>query len=147
MRFKNKINGIKNYLNEVFENLNIFIDKFSASKKEEIIEKVDSILRCYFEYIYLYCLFNKKMNNIIEELTYLSILLNLYNKTKLILKSDKTLFQLEKYVILLIQMLIYNDDFILPIDYINFVTEFWINQIIYITNDFSEGIFIDNKKK
>ena len=71
----------------------------------------------------------------------------MYNKTRLIFKSDKILFQLEKYVILLIQMLIYNDDFILPIDYINFATEFWINQIIYITNDFSEGIFIDNKKK
>ena len=71
----------------------------------------------------------------------------MYNKTRLIFKSDKILFQLEKYVILLIQMLIYNDDFILPIDYINFATEFWINQIIYITKDFSEGIFIDNKKK
>ena len=147
MRFKNKINGIKNYLNEVFENLNIFIDKFSASKKEEIIEKVDSILRCYFEYIYLYCLFNKKMNNIIEELTYLSILLNLYNKTKLILKSDKTLFQLEKCFILLIQMLICNDDFISSIDYINITTEICLNHIIYITNDLSEGIFIDDRKK
>ena len=147
MKFKNKINGIKKYLNQVLENLNIFIDKFSVSKREETIEKVNALLRCYFEYIYLNCIFNKKLDNINEILPYLSILVNLYNKTKLIFKSDRTLFKLEKCFFLLIQMLICNEDYILAINYINIITEICLYHIIYSTKDLSEGIFIDDKKK
>ena len=72
---KYKINSIKRYLNQIMENLNIFVEKLSF-KKEEIVEKMDNLLRCYFEYIYLYCIFNKKLGNTVNVILYLSYLLN-----------------------------------------------------------------------
>ena len=47
LKLKHKINSIKKYLNQVLENLNIFIEKFSVSKKDEVLEKVDNLLYCY----------------------------------------------------------------------------------------------------
>ena len=147
MKFKYEINSIKKYLNQVLDNLNIFVQKFSNSKQEEVIEKVDNLLYCYFEYIYLYCLFNKKLGNIIAIIPYLSYFLSLYNETKLIYKSDRTLFQLEKCFLLLIQTLISNKDYISSINNIDISTKICLNHIIYNIKDFSDGVFIDDKKK
>ena len=147
MKFKYEVNSIKRYLNQVLDNLNIFVQKFSNSKQEEEIEKVDNLLYCYFEYIYLYCLFNKKLGNIIAIIPYLSYFLSLYNETKLIYKSDSTLFQLEKCFLLLIQTLISNKDYISSINNIDISTKICLNHIIYNIKDFSDGVFIDDKKK
>ena len=143
---KYKINNIKRYLNQVMENLNIFVEKLSL-KKEEIIEKIDNLLRCYLEYIYLYCIFNKKLGNIINTISYLSFFINLYNKTKLIYKSGKTLYHLENCFILLCQMLISNKDFISTIHYIDTTIKICLNNIIFNIKDISDGVFIDDKKK
>lgn len=146
-KLKYKINSIKKYLNQVLENLIIFVEKFSVSKKDEVIEKVDNLLHCYFEYIYLYCLFNKKIGKIIEIITYLSFSVSLFNQTKLILKSNHTLFYLEKCILLVCQMLISNGNCILALNYINLATKICLHHLIYHINDFSDGIFIDDKKK
>ena len=147
IKLKHKIISIRKYLNQVLENLIIFVEKFAVSKKEEETEKVDNILRCYFEYIYLYCLFNKKIGNIIETITYLSNLVILYNETELIVKSDHTLFQLEKCFLLLCQMLISNRDHELGITYIDLTTKICLEHLIYNIKDLSDGVFIDDKKK
>jgi hypothetical protein len=147
MKMKHKVNGIKKYLNQVFENLNIFIQKFSVSKTDEALEKVDDLLHCYFEYIYLYCIFNKKIGNIMDTISYLSLFVTLYNETKLILKSNHTLIQLEKCFLLLIQMLISNDDFSSAINYINHTTNLCLEHLIDNVKDLSDGVFIDDKKR
>ena len=147
LKLKHKINSIKKYLNQVLENLNIFIEKFSVSKKDEALEKVDNLLYCYFEYIYLYCLFNKKLGNTIEIISYLSLFVTLYNQTKLILKSNHTLLQLEKCFLLFIQMLISNEDFTSAIDYINNTTNLCLDHLIYNVKDFTDGVFVDDKKR
>ena len=147
LKNKYKINGIKKYLNQVFENLNIFVTKFSILKKDEMLKKVDYLLGCYFEYIYLYCLFNKKLGNIILTISYLSSMLNLYNKTRLIYKSGKTLFNLEKCFILLCQMLISNKDFISSINYIDITIQICLHNLLYNVEDISDGVFIDYKKR
>lgn len=144
---KYKINSIKKYLNQVLENLNIFVTKFSMLKNDEFIEKVDYLLGCYFEYIYLYCIFNKKLGNIIVTISYLSFMLNLYNKTKLIYKSGKTILNLEKCFILLCQMSISNKDFISSIKYIDISIQICLQNLLYNVGDISDGVFIDDKKK
>ena len=147
VKLKHKINSIKKYLNQILENLNILIGKFSILKKEEYIEKVDNLLRCYFEYIYLYCLFNKRIGNTMEVISYLSLLITLYNETRLIIKSKHTLSQLEKCFLLLIQMLICNKDFTIAISYINLTNNICLKHLIYNVKDLSDGVFIDDKKK
>ena len=146
MKQKYKINSIKRYLNQIMENLNIFVEKLSF-KKEEIVEKMDNLLRCYFEYIYLYCIFNKKLGNTVNVILYLSYLLNLYKKTKLLYKSGKTLYHLENCFVFLCQMLISNKDFISSINYIDITIKICLNNLIYNIKDFSDGVFIDDKKK
>ena len=146
MKQKYKINSIKRYLNQIMENLNIFVEKLTFIK-EEIVEKIDNLLRCYFEYIYLYCIFNKKLGNTMNTISYLSYLLNLYKKTKLLFKSSKTLYQLENCFILLCQMLISNKDFISSINYIDTTIKICLNNLIYNIKDFSDGVFKDDKKK
>ena len=146
MKQKYKINSIKRYLNQIIENLNIFVEKLSF-KKEEIVEKMDNLLRCYFEYIYLYCIFNKKLGDTVNVILYLSYLLNLYKKTKLLYKSGKTLYHLENCFVFLCQMLISNKDFISSINYIDITIKICLNNLIYNIKDFSDGVFIDDKKK
>ena len=146
-KLKTNINSVKNYLNKVLKNLNIFVENFLVSNKKETIEKIDNLLRCYFEYIYLYCLFNKKIGNIMEIIPYMSFLVKLYKETKLIVKSDRTLFQLEKCFLLLNQLLISNRDYDNGINYINLATKICFEHLIYNSVDLSDGIFICDKKK
>ena len=147
MKTKYKISSIKRYLNQVLENLNNLVDKISMSKKEDIIEEVDHLLCYYFEYIYLCCVFNKKIGNTINTISYLSILLDFYNKTKLICKQGKTLYYLGNCFILLCQMFLSNKDFISAINYINTTIQICFNNLVYNVKDFSDGVFRDDKKR
>jgi hypothetical protein len=144
---KYKINSIKKYFKHVLENLNLFIEKYSASKDNEDIIKVDNLLHCYFEYIYLYCLFNKKLGKTKEIISYLSLLIRLYNETKLIFKSERTLSHLERCLILFCQILISNHDYLSAINYINIITKICLEHLVYNVEDLSEGVFIDDKKR
>ena len=144
---KYKINSIKKYFKHVLENLNLFIEKYSASKDNEDIIKVDNLLHCYFEYIYLYCLFNKKLGKTKEIISYLSLLIRLYNETKLIFKSERTLSHLERCLILFCQILISNHDYLSAINYINIITKICLEHLVYNVEDLSEGVFIDDKNR
>ena len=144
---KYKINSIKKYFKHVLENLNLFIEKYSTSKDNEDIIKVDNLLHCYFEYIYLYCLFNKKLGKTKEIISYLSLLIRLYNETKLIFKSERTLSHLERCLILFCQILISNHDYLSAINYINIITKICLEHLVYNVEDLSEGVFIDDKNR
>ena len=147
MKTKYKISSIKRYLNQVLENLNNLVEKISMSKKDDIIEEVDHLLCYYFEYIYLCCVFNKKIGNTINTISYLSILLDFYNKTKLICKQGKTLYYLGNCFILLCQMFLSNKDFISSMNYINITIKICFNNLVYNVKDFSDGVFKDDKKR
>ena len=82
-----------------------------------------------------------------DTISYLSFFVTLYNETKLILKSNHTLNQLEKCFLLLIQMLISNDDFTSAINYINHTTNLCLEHLIDNVKDLSDGVFIDDKKR
>ena len=147
MRLKYEINSIKKYLSQVLENLIVYVQKFSESQEDEVFEKTDNLLCCYFEYIYLYCLYNKKMGNIIEIISYLPFIIKLYNETKLILKSERTLSYLEKCFILLCQILICNEDYILAKDYIDTTVNICLYHLIFNIEDISDGVLIGDRKE
>ena len=147
MKFKNKINSIKKYLNLILDDLNLFIQKFSFQNDTDAVEKLDELLNCYFEYIYLYCLFNKKLGNIVEVISFLSLFINLYNKTFLIAKSEHTLSYIEKCFILLCQVLISNEDYLKAIYYIDITINICFKHLIYNSKDIEDGVFRGNKNE
>ena len=147
MRLKYEINSIKKYLGQVLDNLIVYVQKFPQSQKDEAFEKTDNLLHCYFEYIYLYCLYNKKIGNIIEVISYIPFIIKIYNQTKLILKSERTLSHLEKCLILLCQILICNKEQNLAIDYIDTTINTCLHHLLFNVKDVSDGVFIDDKKR
>ena len=109
IKLKHHINGIKRYLSYALNELNKF---FEDNEDINIIndeEMVDDLLYCYYDYIYLISFFNKILGNIIESISYLSFILRLNKETKLVVKSPKTFYKIEKCFILLSQILICND--------------------------------------
>ena len=147
MRLKYEINSIKQYLTQVLDNLIVYVQKFPESKEDEAFEKTDNLLHCYFEYIYLYCLYNKKIGNIMEVISYIPFIIKIYNETTLILKSERTLSHLEKCLILLCQILVCNKEHNLAIDYIDTTINICLHHLLYNVKDVSDGVFIDDKKK
>ena len=146
-KLKHHINNIKKYINQIPLELNYFIENFTDENTINEGDKIDYLIRCYFEYIYLYSFFNLKIGNVIEAITYLSFILRLNKETQYIVKAERTVSHIEKCFIFLSHMFIYNEDFYSAIDYLNLTMEMCLKHIIFETKDCNDGIFMGDKNK
>ena len=146
-KIKAHINSIKKYFNQILKEFNKFFQNNKESKIINDNEIVDSLMICYFDYIYYISFFHKKIGNMIESITYLSLVLKLYKETKLIAKSMRTIHKIEKCFIFLAQIFIYNEDYVSCIEYLNLAMDLCLKNIIYQTNDLLEGLFKGNKNQ
>ena len=146
-KIKTHINSIKKYFNQILKEFNKFFQNNKESKIINDNEIVDSLMICYFDYIYYISFFHKKIGNMIESITYLSLVLKLYKETKLIVKSMRTIYKIEKCFIFLAQMFIYNEDYASCIEYLNIAMDLCLKNIVYQTNDLLEGVFKGNNNQ
>ena len=146
-KIKTHINSIKKYINKISKEFNNLFKDNSDSKIANDIEFVDSLLLCYFDYIYYISFFHKKLGNMIDSITYLSLILRLYKETKLIVKSMRTIYKMEKCFIFLAQMFINNEDYYSCIEYLNIAMEICLKNVIYLTYDLLEGVFKGSKNQ
>ena len=146
-KIKHHISSIKKYLNQIPIEINYFFENFVDENTIYEGDKIDNILRCFYEYIYLYSFFHKKIGNFIESISFLSFIIRLQKETQSIVKSERTISHIEKCFILLCQNLIYNEDYFSTIEYLNLTMDICLNHIVYNTNDFIDGIFTGDKEK
>ena len=146
-KIKHHINSIKKYLNQIPIELKNFYDKFIDENIVKECDKIDYLIRCYFEYIYLYSFFNKKIGNMIESISFLSFIIRLFKETQFIVKKERTITYIEKTFILLIQIFIYNEDYSTAIEYLNLVMDTCLKHIVFDTKDLNDGIFMGDKEK
>ena len=145
-KIKHHINSIKKYLNQIPIELKNFYDKFIDENIVKECDKIDYLIRCYFEYIYLYSFFNKKIGNMIESISFLSFIIRLFKETQFIVKKERTITYIEKTFILLIQIFIYNEDYSTAIEYLNLVMDTCLKHIVFDTKDLNDGIFMGDKE-
>ena len=146
-KMKHHINSIKKYLNQIPIELNYFFENFIDENIIYEVDKIDYLIRCYFEYIYLYAFFNKKIDNTIESITFLSFILRLYKETQFIVKHERTISHIEKCFILLSYMFIYNEDYFSAFEYLNIAMDVCLKHIIFDTKDPNDGIYMGDKNK
>ena len=147
VKIKHNINNIKKYFNQVQINLNDFLENNFSSNDINDSEKIDDLIHIYFEYIYLCSFFHNKIGNYIESISYLSFVIRLYKETQNVVKSERTIFYIEKCFIFLIKLLIGNEDYFSAIEYSNMVMDICLKHIIYNTNDIRDGVFMGDKTK
>ena len=71
----------------------------------------------------------------------------MHKETQSVVKSERTISHVERCFILLCQNLIYNDDCLSCIEYLNLTMDMCKNHIIYNTKDLIDGIFTGDRKK
>ena len=146
-KIKHHIYGIKKYFNQIPIEFNKFYEKNKNIKIEEEPNMIDSLLLCYFEYIYLISFFHKKLGNVMDAITYLSFILRLFKETHLIVKTMGTIHKMEKCFILLTQMLINNEDYFSCFEYLNIAMDISLKNIIYQIKDVNDGVYHGDKKQ
>ena len=150
MRIKHHINTINKYFNIIPIELNNFLEINKNKQIHTNFEIINELLQCYLDYIFLISLFHYKLGNTIDTVAYLSFILRLYKKTKLIPKTKKVNIKLEICFIFLINILINNEDYSTAIEYIDIAMDLCHKDIIYQTKDLSDGVHKfdkDNKNK
>ena len=147
IKIKHHIYSIKKYFHQILSEFHIFLKNNDDSNIINNKEIIDSLLLCYFDYIFLISFFHKKLGNIIESISYLSLILRLYKETHLIVKSIETIYKMEKCFILLAQMLIYNEDYFSCIEYLNIAMNICLKNIIFQVSDLSDGVYKGDKSK
>lgn len=146
LKIKHYINNIKKYFSHIQMELNNFYENYIDSNSANDEDKVNDLLHLYFEYIYLYSFFHKKLGNFIESISLLSFVIRLYKETKLVVKKERTIMYIEKCFILLSQIYICNEDYFPAIDYLNTAMDLCFKHLIFDTRDVNDGIFLGDKK-
>ena len=144
-KLKYHIFKIKKYFNLIRTEFNTFFEYNQETKVINNIEMVNELILCYIEYIYLISFYHKKTGNIIESISYLSLILNLYKETKLFLRSSQAIYKIGKCFILLAQICINNEDYYSCIEYLNTAMDISLKNIIFLSYDLNDGIFIGDK--
>ena len=146
LKIKHYINNIKKYFSHIQNELNDFYEKYIDSNAVNDADKINDLLHLYFEYIYLYSFFHKKIGNFIESISLLSFVIRLYKETKVIVKKERTIMYIEKCFILLCQLYICNEDYVPAIEYLNIAMDLCFKHLIFDTKDINDGIFLGDKK-
>jgi len=145
VKIKHNINSIKKYFNHVQINLNDFLENHFDVSDVNNSEKIDDLIHIYFEYIYLCSFFYNKIGNYMESISCLSFAIRLHKETHNVVKSERTIFYIEKCFIFLIKLLIGNEDYSSAIEYSNLVMDICLKHIIFSTKDIGDGVFLGDK--
>ena len=147
-KIKTQISHCKKYLDLIKEEFNELFNNNETTIKKLLtnLEMVDQVILCYSEYIYISFLFNKRIGNFMESLNYLTLIINFYKETNLLIKSKSTLFYIQKCYILLCQILISNKDYLTAMDYLNDIIGICFKNILYCVDDINNGVSIGNNE-
>lgn len=146
LKIKHYINNIKKYFSHIQNELNDFYENYIDSNSFNDSDKINDLLHLYFEYIYLYSFFHKKIGNFVESISLLSFVIRLHKETKVIVKKERTIMYIEKCFILLSQIYICNEDYFPAIEYLNTAMDLCFKHLVFDTNDVNDGIFLGDKK-
>ena len=146
LKIKHYINNIKKYFSHIQNELNDFYEKYIDSNAVNDADKINDLLHLYFEYIYLYSFFHKKIGNFVESISLLSFVIRLHKETKVIVKKERTIMYIEKCFILLSQIYICNEDYFPAIEYLNTAMDLCFKHLIFDTKDINDGIYLGDKK-
>ena len=146
LKIKHYINNIKKYFSHIQNELNDFYENYIDSNSVNDLDKINDLLHLYFEYIYLYSFFHKKIGNLVESISLLSFVIRLHKETKVIVKKERTIMYIEKCFILLSQIYICNEDYFPAIEYLNTAMDLCFKHLVFDTNDVNDGIFLGDKK-
>ena len=146
LKIKHYINNIKKYFSHIQNELNDFYENYIDSNSFNDLDKINDLLHLYFEYIYLYSFFHKKIGNLVESISLLSFVIRLHKETKVIVKKERTIMYIEKCFILLSQIYICNEDYFPAIEYLNTAMDLCFKHLVFDTNDVNDGIFLGDKK-
>ena len=146
LKIKHYINNIKKYFSHIQNELNDFYEKYIDSNAVNDADKINDLLHLYFEYIYLYSFFHKKIGNFVESISLLSFVIRLHKETKVIVKKERTIMYIEKCFILLSQIYICNEDYFPAIEYLNIAMDLCFKHLIFDTKDINDGIYLGDKK-
>ena len=130
-RTKYHIMMIKKYLSKVLIEFNNFYNLNEIPMMQNNFELINDLLYCYLDYIWLISFFHKKLGNIIESISYLSYINELYNVTLLIPKTSQVHIKLEMGFIALIKLHICNEDYSTAFDFLNIAMDICFKNIIY----------------
>ena len=147
-----QINNCKKYLDKIKEEFNELFNNSDASNKKLIqnMDIIDELILCYAQYIYISAFFNKKIGNFNEYLNYLILIIKFYKELNLFIKSANTLFYIQNCYILLSQIYISNNDFLIASDLLNIAIEISFKIILFQANDIYNGVLykkFDETKK
>ena len=146
-RTKYHIMMIKKYLSKVLIEFNNFYNLNEIPMMQNNFELINDLLYCYLDYIWLISFFHKKLGNIIESISYLSYINELYNVTLLIPKTSQVHIKLEMGFIALIKLHICNEDYSTAFDFLNIAMDICFKNIIYQTKDLTDGVFTFGRNK
>ena len=145
-KLKHNINNVKKYINAAQNELiNLVESKIDLIPKNQ--EMLDSIIHCYFEYIYFVSLFHKKIGNFMEAVSLLSLSVTLYKQTILSITSIRTFFYIEKCFLSLSQIFIANEDYFSAMEYLNLLMEICFKHLMFHIHDIDEGVIINDNNK
>ena len=147
MRTKYHIMMIKKYLSKLLIEFDNFYNLNEIQMMQNNFELINDLLYCYLDYIWLMSFFHKKLGNIIESISYLSYINDLYNETLLIPKSSQVHIKLEMGFIALIKLHICNEDYSTAFDFLNIAMDICLKNIIYQTKDLSDGVYSFGRRK
>ena len=147
-----QINNCKKYLDKIKEEFNELFNNSDASNKKLIqnMDIIDELILCYAQFIYISAFFNKKIGNFNEYLNYLILIIKFYKELNLFIKSANTLFYIQNCYILLSQIYISNNDFLIASDLLNIAIEISFKIILFQANDIYNGVLykkFDETKK
>ena len=157
-KFKHQINRCFHYAKNIMIELNSLLeDKPSylnndpdyykdIEKRNLVIEYVDDVIRCYFDYTYIMALLHFKLNNCIKSVSYLSLGFQLFKITKNYILSPHTLFKAQKCCILLSRIYITDEDYQNALILLNEAIKICFKQILFQVYDIYMGFFVGDKK-
>ena len=157
-KLKHQINRCFHYAKNIPNELNSLLDNKpkdlmdnpeyykDIEKRNLIIQYVDEVIRCYFDYIYIMALLHFKLNNFIISISYLSLGFQLFKITKYFILCPQTLYKVQKCNILLAQIYIANEDYEKTLLLLNDAIKICFKQILFQVNDIYMGFFIGEKK-
>lgn len=154
---KNQINRCIYYAKHIPKDINSLFEFFpkdtlndpnyfgNIEKRDYLIEYIDNIVRCYFDFIYTMALFYFKINNYPKSISYLCLGLQLFKISQNYILSPHTLFKMEKCLILLSKFYIINEDYENALPYLNDAIKICFKQIIFQVHDIFYGFYIGDK--
>lgn len=157
-KFKHQINRCIHYAKSIPNHIKLLHDFIPSKilnkknyynnieKRNYIIEYTDSLIRCYFDYIYTMALFNFKINKCEKSISYLTLGLRLFKTSEKFILSSHSLFKAEKCFILLSKIYITNEDYESAKPLLNDAIKICIKQIIFKVHDIQSGYFIGNQQ-